>query len=63
MSLPRLPRTRLLSIPAVVLTLLAVGALAPGVATAGDHHAARTHEHAATSRALATSAGIDSRAS
>jgi hypothetical protein len=52
MSLSRALRTRRLSIAAVVLTLLASAALAPGTAGAHDSHAANTREHAAPTHAM-----------
>jgi hypothetical protein len=54
MSLSHALRTRRLSIPAVVLTLLASAALAPATAGAHDSHAAGTHEHAASAHAMTT---------
>jgi hypothetical protein len=52
MSLSHALRTRRLSIPAVVLTLLAGAALAPGTASAHDGHAASTREHATPTHAM-----------
>jgi hypothetical protein len=52
MSLNHLSRTRRLSLPVVVLTLMAAGALGPGTAAAHDRPMARSHDHAAKAPAL-----------
>ena len=45
-------RARRLAIPAILLTVLASGALALGTAGADDNHAAGTHDHAAPAHGL-----------